>query len=81
MGTRIAPEPSKGKNPRVGGNHFGGHLVPILGVQIRSFFLMVFKRVLFAILGGIREAMGAKVVPKDSQKGSQRESFVGRLDF
>ena len=44
-------------------------------------FLLFFDRVLFATLGAIREAMGAKVVPKGSQKGFKRDNFVGRVDF
>ena len=59
-------------------------LVPFLeSVWVLKFdcFLLFFERVLFVTLGGIREAMGAKVVPKGSQKGSKRDHFVGRVDF
>ena len=42
---------------------------------------MFFEKALFATLGAIREAMGAKVVPECSQKGSKRDNFVGRVDF
>ena len=42
---------------------------------------MFFERVLFATLGAIREAMGAKVVPKGSQKVPKRDNFEARVDF
>ena len=42
---------------------------------------MFFERVLFATLGAIREAMGAKVVPKGSQKGSKRDNFVKQVFY
>ena len=59
-------------------------LVPFLeSVWVLKFdcFLLFFEKSFFAILGAIREAMGPKVVPEGSQKGSQRDNFVGRVDF
>ena len=44
-------------------------------------FLVFSERVLFAILGAIREPMGGKVVPKGSQKVSKRDHFEARVDF
>ena len=44
-------------------------------------FFVVFWKVLFANLGGIREPMGGKVVPKGSQKVSKSDNFEARVDF
>ena len=44
-------------------------------------FLMCFERVLFATLGAIREGMGAKVMPKGSQKVPKENHFEARVDF
>ena len=52
-----------------------------VGVLKMNVFFVFFERVLFATLGAIREAMGAKVVPKNYQKGPKRDNFVGRVDF
>ena len=59
-------------------------LVPFLeSVWVLKFdcFLLFFEKSIFGTLGAIREAMGPKVVPEGSQKGSQRDNFVGRVDF
>ena len=56
-------------------------LASVWVLKFDRFFCCFFEKALFATLGAIREAMGAKVVPKGSQKESKRDNFVGRVDF
>ena len=77
MGTGIDPEPQKVKRGTSFWRSFWGQF----GAQILIVFFMFFERVLFGVLGLIREAMGGKVVQKGSRKVSKSDHFEARVDF
>ena len=77
MGTGIDPGPQTPKSVTPFWRSFWSHF----DIQNLIVFLLFFERVLFGILGAIRELMEGKVVPKGSEKVSKRDHFETRVDF
>ena len=77
MGTGIDPGPKASKKTTSFWRSFWGQF----GFYNLTVFLMFFEMVLFATLGTIGEAMGAKVAPKGSKKVSKRDHVEARVDF